>query len=306
MLRNKLKRAIAVVIPIIIIGTSNGVNAYSELSDSTVGTSTATSSITIQTATSAATTSSSVLTYTDDQGVKYEIDDTNKIAKVSSQQMNRNFKTVIIPKSINYNEQEYAVTTIGSLAFYGCNNLTSVTISNSVTKIDDNAFEGCSELTSITIPDSVLSINCGAFEYCSNLSSIIIPNSVTSIGIFAFNGCSSLKNIIIPDNVTNIDIATLNVTSIGNSIKDRCNYVNTKMGGKLQDSVITSDVYQSDDGVLFYRNAATLTATATAQVATGTTTVTQTAKSGDISVVPVIAMMVLGAVGMKKNLKCRM
>ena len=149
MLRNKLKRAIAVVIPIIIIGiSSRGVNTYSAVSDSTVGTSTVT-------ATSTGTaTSSSVLTYTDEQGVKYELDDTNKIAKVSSQQTNRNFKTIIIPKSINNDGQEYAVTTIGSLAFYGCNGLTSVTISNSVTKIDDNAFEGCSGLTSITIPDS--------------------------------------------------------------------------------------------------------------------------------------------------------
>ncbi len=113
-----------------------------------------------------------------------------------------------------------SVTHIGSSAFAGCTNLTSVTISNSVTHIGSSAFEDCKSLTSITIPDSVTSIGNYTFENCTsltnvmifdgvisigertfynciNLVSLTIPNSVTSIGTYAFEDCKNLKNIIV-------------------------------------------------------------------------------------------------------------
>ena len=68
----------------------------------------------------------------------------------------------------------------------GMNNLTSLTIPNSVTSIGDEAFYGCSGLTSVTIPNSVTSIGGSAFYNCRGLTSVTIPNSVTSIGTSAF------------------------------------------------------------------------------------------------------------------------
>jgi hypothetical protein len=56
----------------------------------------------------------------------------------------------------------------------------------------------CDNLTSITIPNSVTSIGDMAFMSCDNLTSITIPNSVTSIGKWAFAGCDKLKKIYIP------------------------------------------------------------------------------------------------------------
>ena len=48
-----------------------------------------------------------------------------------------------------------SVKRIGNRVFWGCTDLTSITIPDSVTEIGDSAFSGCTGLTSITIPDSV-------------------------------------------------------------------------------------------------------------------------------------------------------
>ena len=60
-------------------------------------------------------------------------------------------------------------------------NLTSVTISNSVTSLKPYLFQGCSKLKDIAIPSSVKSIGVNAFSYIDNLGSLIIPSSVTDI-----------------------------------------------------------------------------------------------------------------------------
>ena len=77
---------------------------------------------------------------------------------------------------------------VNDYAFFSCDELTSVTIPNSVTTIGEGAFYYCTDLTSVTIPNSVTSIGEGAFYYCKSLTDITIPNSVTSIGKEAFNG----------------------------------------------------------------------------------------------------------------------
>ena len=133
------------------------------------------------------------------------------------------------------------VTEIGSYAFQGCSNLTSITIPDMVTSIGERAFQDCSglsafygkfasednrclvidgiltyfapaELTEYTIPDSVTSIGNGAFGGCSSLTSVSIGNSVTLIGESAFYNCSSLTSVTIGNNIT----------SIGNSAFDGC------------------------------------------------------------------------------------
>ena len=74
---------------------------------------------------------------------------------------------ITIPSSINVNDVDYSVTSIGEWAFGFCSSLTSVTIPNSVTSIGDAAFGYCSGLTSITIPNSVTSIGGSAFQSCN-------------------------------------------------------------------------------------------------------------------------------------------
>ncbi|MDR3263998.1 MAG: leucine-rich repeat protein [Clostridiales bacterium] len=97
-------------------------------------------------------------------------------------------------------------TSVGDYAFYGYNNLRSITIPDNVTNIGDYAFYGCNNLRSITIPDNVISIGDYAFYNCNELTEITIPNGVPNIGNYVFYYCSKLTEIIIPDSVLSIGV----------------------------------------------------------------------------------------------------
>jgi uncharacterized protein YjbI with pentapeptide repeats len=99
---------------------------------------------------------------------------------------------------------EVPVTKIGSAAFRGCSNLTSIVIPDGVTTIGDESFYSCSLLATITVPDGVISIGESAFRYCNSLTSINLPEGITSIGDSAFHNCGSLSDILIPSTVTQI------------------------------------------------------------------------------------------------------
>ncbi len=85
------------------------------------------------------------------------------------------------------------ITAIPSSAFYNTN-ITSVTFeeNSQCTSIGDFAFHDCNNLTSITIPDSVTLIGSYVFSDCSSLTSVTIPDSVTSISICVFLNCEAL------------------------------------------------------------------------------------------------------------------
>lgn len=135
----------------------------------------------------------------------------------------------------------YPVTSIGDSAFFDCENITSITIPNSVTSIGSGAFSYCLNLESVTIPDSVTSIGYSAFSFCENLTSISIGNGVTSIEFSMFEGCP-FTNISIGNSVTNIDNQLLmclpNLTGIEVSQNNQ--------------------TYSSKDGVLFNKDKTTL------------------------------------------------
>ena len=117
-------------------------------------------------------------------------------------------------KAVEFNA---AVTYLADNVFNGCNNLTSITIPESVKSIGHGAFYACRSLENITIPEGVTSIGSGAFQECEKLTSIAIPNSATDIYPSTFQNCTSLTSIAIPDSVTDIwDLAFYACRSLEN------------------------------------------------------------------------------------------
>ncbi len=86
---------------------------------------------------------------------------------------------------------------IGSGAFFGCEQLVSLTLPDSLASIGENAFYGCGNLTAINIPNGVTSIGNGAFSMCGALHDVSIPGSVKSIGASAFDGCLNLASVAV-------------------------------------------------------------------------------------------------------------
>ena len=118
------------------------------------------------------------------------------------------------------------VTTIGEMCFQADPKLATVTLSNHLTALAANTFNGCSVLDNVVIPASVTTINNSAFYACTALTSITIPNTVTSMGTGVFSGCTSLASAVfadgcqlttIPDN-TFYQCALLNGFTIPSSV----------------------------------------------------------------------------------------
>ena len=82
---------------------------------------------------------------------------------------------------------------IKSKAFYGCNNLQSVTL-NKVSGIGGNSFGNCSKLYSVEISATtpLKKIDTYAFSNCKALTTFVIPEECTTLGEFVFSGCTSL------------------------------------------------------------------------------------------------------------------
>lgn len=96
------------------------------------------------------------------------------------------------------------VSRIGEYAFYGCTSLRSVPLPASVTHIGTGAFFLCYSLQGVRLPPQITAIAAWTFARCFRLSSVTFSNAVGSIGPSAFLGCAAMKSVTVPVSVTNI------------------------------------------------------------------------------------------------------
>ena len=128
-----------------------------------------------------------------------------------------------------------SVVEIGDRAFNGCEDLTSVTLSDNLEVCAGNAFDGCINLqefigtltsedkrclvignelvafaryglSEYSVPEYITSIGGGVFQGCE-IKYVKLHDNISSIGDFAFDG-AHLEKIDIPDKVTSIGAYT--------------------------------------------------------------------------------------------------
>lgn len=86
-------------------------------------------------------------------------------------------------------------TGIGSLTFYRCEQLTSVTIPDTVDVIGESSFEHCTSLKSVRLPDSITDIFKYAFNFCYSLESLSFPNTFVALDNNCFFEDDKLQKI---------------------------------------------------------------------------------------------------------------
>lgn len=91
--------------------------------------------------------------------------------------------------------------TLGWRSFFNAENITEISLPESLISIDYYAFAGCKNLTTVKFAENnkLKGIYEGAFFGCQRLKNILIPDSIVEISDYAFYGCMSLNSIPISD-----------------------------------------------------------------------------------------------------------
>ena len=89
--------------------------------------------------------------YAPPEGFKVSINEDGSLTILHC--IDRDASHIEIPSELRYKGKMRKVTSIGEEAFYGCDNLTSVTIGKNVTTIGQYAFASCDNLTSAVFED---------------------------------------------------------------------------------------------------------------------------------------------------------
>jgi len=136
-------------------------------------------------------------------GIRYAFEENKKSLYVDVNYNEETPTQVNIMRQIMINGKFYPVKRIGPRAFYGCRNITCVTIPDNVEFIDSSAFRWCVNLSNIGISSNVKRIGPDCFRNCTNLRNFHIPNNLQTISSGAFRA-SGLMTLVLPEGLKDI------------------------------------------------------------------------------------------------------
>ena len=147
------------------------------------------------------------------------------------------------------------VSTVGDWAFCKCENVSTVSLPNTLKTIGKYSFDDCKTLKSMVIPDNVISLEEAAFSGCSSLSSISLGDGLESLDRWAFSFCYCLTSITIPKSVKYIDTSAFDHNTLENvsvndnnphyDSRDNCNAIIESSSNKLIFGINSSTIPQS-------------------------------------------------------------
>lgn len=168
-------------------------------------------------------------------GINYDITSFTELLVTATSVSDLVEGEIIVPSSVSYNGKNLSVVAIGNNFAIDNQKVTMLQIGDGVTDIGSFAFAGCSNLSSIEIPESTVNIGANAFANCASIREVnafgvetlgencfsdcasieqaAFPK-LTEIPAFAFSGCKSLRSV---------DIAT--TKKIGNSSFAGCAFI---------------------------------------------------------------------------------
>lgn len=82
--------------------------------------------------------------------------------------------SLTIPTYVSYGDTTYAVVSVGLAAFYKCDALTSITLSEGIERIDGYAFNYCSKISEIHLPSTLQSVDNQTFANLTALADLWI------------------------------------------------------------------------------------------------------------------------------------
>ena len=137
-------------------------------------------------------------------GIYYRVTDSNVVSVIANEGVDAYYTgNVVIPDSVTYEEETFAVIRVEKNAFDGCYDLISVVIPNSVESIGEKAFQGCTGLKSVTIGSGVTAIGAKAFNYCNAFETIkcigTVPPVMASSDCFS-TAAYNRATLIVPRN----------------------------------------------------------------------------------------------------------
>jgi len=137
------------------------------------------------------------------------------------------------------------LTTVGSYAFYGCNEIKEISLPQSLLAIGDYAFCDCNGIKQIELPQGLRSIGNSAFQNCV-IKQITLPEELETIGEYAFYNCDSLASVSMPSGLKTIgayafaDCNGLSFITIPESVtKVGESAFSTPMSASMRNSLLT-------------------------------------------------------------------